>query len=97
MAGISSGLGIGGIVFLLLGGISIAAGIIVLIAQQGQAIQWYVWLLIILGIILLIIGVIMLIIAFTQKDKEDMKKKKKSKTNSKLDYDDDNEDEYLID
>jgi uncharacterized membrane protein len=65
---LSSGLGIAGIFFVIIGVIAFVIGIILLAvisSTNSNSTTWWGWALIGLGIILLLIGGIMLFIAFT--------------------------------
>lgn len=65
-SGLSSSLGLAGIIFIVIGIIMAVVGIILLIVFQNQSQPWYVWFLLIGGIVLGIIGGIMLAIALSQ-------------------------------
>lgn len=64
--GLSSPLGVAGIILIIIGIIMAVIGIILLIANQNQPKPWYIWLLLIGGIILGIIGGVLLAIALSQ-------------------------------
>lgn len=63
VSGLTSGLGIAGIIFIIIGIIMAVIGIVLLIARQSTSTEWYIWALLIGGIVLGIIGGIMLAIA----------------------------------
>ena len=67
MAGISSPLGIAGVLLIIIGIIMAVVGVIFLIANQNREKPWYIWILLIGGIVLGIIGGIMLAIALSQR------------------------------
>jgi hypothetical protein len=62
--GLSSTLGIVGLFFIIIGIIMAIVGIILLITNQNQVQPWYVWFLLVGGVILGIIGGIMLAVAY---------------------------------
>lgn len=62
-AGLSSPLGISGVVFIAVGIILTLVGLILLIINENASKAWYMWFLAITGIILGIIGSIMLAVA----------------------------------
>lgn len=64
--GVSSPLGIAGIIFIVIGIIMAVIGIILLIANQNKPKAWYIWFLMIVGILLGIAGGIMLAVALMQ-------------------------------
>jgi len=66
-SGLSSPLGIAGIIFIIIGIIMALVGIILLIINQNNEKPWYIWLLLVVGIALGIAGGIMLAIALSQK------------------------------
>jgi hypothetical protein len=61
--GLSSALGITGILFVVIGIIMAIVGIILLIVNQDQMKPWYIWFLLVGGVIIGILGGIMLAIA----------------------------------
>lgn len=61
-----SGLAIAGIIIIIIGIIMAIIGIVLLIVESAAIIAWYVWLLIIGGILLGIIGGIMLAVALSE-------------------------------
>ena len=61
-SGLTSGLGIAGIILIIIGIIMAVIGIVLLIARQSTTSEWYIWALLIGGIILGIIGGVMLAI-----------------------------------
>lgn len=61
--GLSSALGITGILFVVIGIIMAIVGIILLIVNQEQMKPWYIWFLLVGGVIIGILGGIMLAIA----------------------------------
>ena len=67
MTGIASPFGIAAISMIIIGIVLAAVGLVILIASQGNPKQWYIWLLLIGGIILVIAGGIMLAIALSRK------------------------------
>jgi len=63
-SGLTSGLGIAGIIFIIIGIIMAVIGIVLLISRSTTTTtEWYIWLLIIGGIVIGIIGGIMLAVA----------------------------------
>ena len=60
-SGLSSALGIAGVLFIIIGIIMAIVGIIFLIANQNNTTQFYVWILLIGGVVLAIIGGICLL------------------------------------
>lgn len=66
-SGLSSPLGIGGVILIIIGIIMAVIGVILLIANQNKPKAWYIWLLLIGGIVLGIIGGIMLAVALSQR------------------------------
>jgi len=60
-SGFTSPLGIIAIILIILGVIAAIIGLILLVASQNKPKQWYMWLLLIGGVILGLIGTIMLI------------------------------------
>lgn len=64
-SGLSSPLGIAGIILVIIGIIIAVIGIILLIANQNLPKAWYIWFLLIGGIVLGIIGGILLAIALS--------------------------------
>lgn len=69
MSKISSPLAVGGIIFIILGTIMLIAGIITLIANKSNPSVWYIWFLIITGLIMGIAGGVMLAIALASNPK----------------------------
>lgn len=69
-SGLSSPLGIAGIILIIIGIIMTVVGIILLIANQNKQKYWYIWLLLIGGVVLGIIGGILLAIALSQQPTE---------------------------
>lgn len=65
---LNSPLGISGIILIIIGIITAVIGVIILIANQNQPKGWYIWVLMIGGIVLGIIGGIMLAIALAQRN-----------------------------
>lgn len=70
---LTSGLGIGAIILLIVGIIMIIASLVLLVTNQNAstAQPWYVWVILIIGIIAIVIGAIML--AYGLKDNKDAK------------------------
>lgn len=70
---LTSGLGIGAIILLIVGIIMIIASLVLLVTNQNSstAQPWYVWVILIIGIIAIVIGAILL--AYALKDKKDAK------------------------
>lgn len=66
-SGLSTPLGIAGIIFIIIGIIMALIGIILLIVNQNNAKPWYIWFLLVGGVIIGIIGGIMLAIALSEK------------------------------
>ena len=64
--GISSPLGIAGIILIILGIIMAIIGIVLLIISQTASVPWYIWVLLVSGVVLGIIGGIMLAVALAQ-------------------------------
>lgn len=64
-SGASSPLGIAGIIFIIIGIIMAVIGIVLLIVYSTTTIQWFVWVLLVGGILLGIIGGIMLAAALS--------------------------------
>ncbi len=62
-SGLTSPLGIAGIIFIIIGIIMAIIGIILLIINQNNTKEWYIWVLLVGGIIIGIIGAIMLAVA----------------------------------
>jgi len=62
--GLSSTLGIVGLFFIIVGIIMAIVGIVLLITNQDQTKPWYIWFLLVGGVILGIMGGIMLAIAY---------------------------------
>lgn len=69
-SGWGSPLGITGIVMIILGIILAIIGIVLLINYQNQSIPWWVWLMLVGGVIIAIIGGIMLAIALSSQKKK---------------------------
>jgi hypothetical protein len=65
-SGISSPLGITGVLLIIIGIIMAVVGVILLIANQNKPKAWYIWLLLIGGVVLGIAGGIMLAIALSR-------------------------------
>lgn len=65
-SGLSSPLGIAGIILIIVGIIMAVVGIILLISNQNKPKGWYIWFLMVTGIVLGIIGGVMLAIALMQ-------------------------------
>jgi len=65
-SGLSSPVGISGVVFIAMGIILCLVGVILLVVNQNGAKAWYMWTLAILGIILGIVGAIMLAFALLE-------------------------------
>lgn len=66
MIGISSPLGIAGVILIIIGLIMAIIGTIILIVNQNKSSPWYVWGLVIVGFALAIIGSTLLAIALSQ-------------------------------
>ena len=66
-SGLSSPLGIAGILLIIIGIIMAVIGVILLIANQNKPKEWYIWLLLIGGVVLGITGGILLAIALSQR------------------------------
>jgi len=66
MVGITSSLGITGVIFIVIGIIMALISIIYIILNQNRSKAWYIWAILISGIVLAIIGSIMLAIALSQ-------------------------------
>lgn len=64
--GLSSPLGVTGIILIIIGIIMAIIGVILLIANQNKEKPWYIWVLIVGGIILGIIGGILLAVALSR-------------------------------
>lgn len=64
--GLSSPLGVAGIILIIVGIIMAVIGIILLIANQNREKPWYIWFLLIMGVVLGIIGGILLAVALSQ-------------------------------
>lgn len=64
--GISSGLGIAGVILIVIGIIMAIVGIILLIVNQNQPKAWYIWFLLIGGVLIGIVGGILLAVALSQ-------------------------------
>jgi len=69
MEGLSSPLGIAAIILIIVGVIMAIIGIILLLVNQNKPKPWYIWLLLIGGVVFGIAGGIMLAIALSQKPK----------------------------
>lgn len=65
--GLSSPLGVAGIILIIIGIIMAVIGVILLIVNQNQPKGWYIWLFLIGGVVLGIAGGVMLAIALSQK------------------------------
>lgn len=63
---ITSSLGIAGILLTLIGVVMTIIGIILIIVNQNRDKPWYIWFLLIIGIIVGITGAIMMAVAITQ-------------------------------
>jgi drug/metabolite transporter (DMT)-like permease len=63
--GISSPLGISGIVLLIIGVILLIVGVILLVVNTDPSKPWYIWALIFAGLVLSIIGGILLAVAYS--------------------------------
>lgn len=66
-AGFSSPVGIAGIILIVVGIIMAIIGVILLIINQNKPKAWYIWLLLIGGVVLGIAGGVMLAIALSMK------------------------------
>lgn len=66
-SGISSTLGIAGVLLIIIGIIMAVIGVVFLISNQNREKPWYIWLLLIGGVVLGIIGGIMLAIALSER------------------------------
>lgn len=66
-SGLSTPLGIAAIILIIVGIIMAVIGVILLIANQNKPKAWYIWLLLIGGIVLGIVGGIMLAVALAQR------------------------------
>ena len=66
--GLSTPLGITGIIFVIIGIIMALIGIILLIVNYNKSKAWYIWFLLIVGIILAILGAIFMVIALSGTD-----------------------------
>lgn len=64
--GLSSPLGVAGIILIIIGIIMAVIGIILLIAHQNRDRPWYIWFLLITGVVMGIIGGILLAVALSQ-------------------------------
>ncbi len=64
--GISSPLGIAGVILIIIGIIMALIGIIFIIINQNESKAWYIWGLLITGIFLAILGNILLAIALSR-------------------------------
>jgi len=69
-SGLSSPLGIAAILFIIIGIIMAVIGVILLIVNQNQSKGWFIWFLLIGGIVLGIAGGIMLAVALSVKPAE---------------------------
>jgi len=65
--GLSSPLGITGIILIIIGIIMAIIGIVLLIANQNKDKPWYIWLLLVGGIVMGILGGIFLAVALSQR------------------------------
>lgn len=65
--GLSSPLGITGIILIIIGIIMAIIGVILVVANQNQEKPWYIWLLLVGGIIIGIIGGILLAVALSRR------------------------------
>lgn len=65
--GLSSPLGMAGLILIIVGVIMAIVGIILLLANQKKAKPWYIWFLLIVGLVMGIAGGIMLAIALSQR------------------------------
>lgn len=68
--GLSSPLGIAGLILIIIGIIMAIVGIILLLANQNKPKPWYVWVLLIGGVVLGIAGGIMVAIALSDRREE---------------------------
>lgn len=68
MSKLSTPLGVASIIFIILGVLTLMAGVVTLIVNQKDPSLSYIWALIILGIVMLIAGGIMLAIAISRND-----------------------------
>lgn len=64
-SGLATPLGIGGIILIILGIIMAVIGVILLIANQNRSKAWWIWVLLVGGIVFGIIGGILLAIALS--------------------------------
>lgn len=64
--GLSSPLGVAAIILIIVGVVMAVIGVILLLVNQNQPKPWYIWLLLIGGLVLGIAGGIMLAIALSQ-------------------------------
>src|SRR5579872_6409226 len=62
--GLSSALGIAGLFFIVIGIIMAIIGIVFLVINQNQTVPWWIWFLLVGGVVLGIAGGIMLAVAF---------------------------------
>lgn len=65
--GLSTPLGIGGVILIIIGVIMAVIGIILLLANQKKDKPWYVWFLLIAGLVMGIAGGVMLAIVLSQR------------------------------
>ena len=66
-SGLTSPLGIAAVILIVIGIIMAIIGIVLLLANQNKEKPWYIWFLLVGGIVLGIAGGIMLAIALSQK------------------------------
>lgn len=68
--GLGSPLGITGVILTIIGIILAVIGIILLIVNQNNSKDWYIWVLMIGGLILALLGAIILAIAISTRAKD---------------------------
>lgn len=66
-SGLSTPLGIAGVIFIIVGIIMALVGIILLIVNQNGNKPWYIWFLLVGGVIIGIAGGIMLAVALSER------------------------------
>ncbi len=70
-SGLSSPLGVAGVISVVIGIIMAVVGIILLLVDQNYPKPWYTWFLLIVGVVLGIAGGIMMAIALSERTKNE--------------------------